>query len=176
VLDLEIRRHRTQSHSQSTSQSDDLATNLTRHRFHTRLTSLAIGLTHDRPRTNRRRKRINRLPQVRMSALNYINPHHIIPRSITLERITPNRLHLTHLPHLPRMASPDPQLHSLLVLRQHGYRDHLDPPPQPTIPVQRVEGDRDRCFLVQHFVVYGVLRGHCVSPQSLALRVYRLLA
>ena len=67
MLDLEIRRHRTQSHSQSTSQSDDLATNLTRHRFHTRLTSLAIGLTHDRPRTNRRRKRINRLPQVRMS-------------------------------------------------------------------------------------------------------------
>ena len=63
------------------------------------------------------------------------------------------------------MASPDPQLHSLLVRRQHGYRDHLDPPLQPTIPIQRVEGDRNCDFLVERFVVYGVLRGHCVSAQ-----------
>jgi hypothetical protein len=61
------------------------------------------------------------------------------------------------------MASPDPQLHPLLVRRQHGYRNHLDPALQPTLSIRRVESDRDRRFLVQRFIIYRVLHGNCVS-------------
>ena len=61
------------------------------------------------------------------------------------------------------MATPDPQLHSFLVRRQHGHRDRLDLAVQPALPIQRSQYHRHRHLLPEHPVVLGILRHHPVS-------------
>lgn len=61
------------------------------------------------------------------------------------------------------MASPDPQLHPFLVLRQHGHRNRLHPASQPALPVPRAEGYWGGHLLLERLAIRGVLWDLLVS-------------
>lgn len=72
------------------------------------------------------------------------------------------------------MASPDPQFHPFLVLRQHGHRNRLHPAVQLALPIPRVEGYRGGDLLLERIVVRGLLRDLLVSNRRVTLLLFDL--